>query len=171
MFISLLRSFFFAGIVLLGSLAWAEEPEQNLPVEIEANSLSVDDAKQIQILEGNAILRRGNMEIKAEKIVVKQDKQGYQQGEATSKEGSPVKFKRKSSDSGELIQGEADRMVHHAKTDQTEMFGNAWVKSDTDEVRGDYIKYDGLNEKYFAKGGPQEESGRVTAVIKPDSDQ
>ena len=51
------------------------------------------------------------------------------------------------------------------------MFHRAWVKSGEDQVRGDYIWYDAISEKYLVTAGenrdPKAPPGRVRVVIQP----
>jgi lipopolysaccharide export system protein LptA len=50
-------------------------------------------------------------------------------------------------------------------------FHRAWVRSGEDQVRGDYIWYDGISEKYLVTAGqardPKGPPARVRAVIQP----
>ena len=52
-----------------------------------------------------------------------------------------------------------------------ELFHRAWVKSGEDEVKGDYIWYDGISEKYLVTSGetrnPKAPPARVRAIIQP----
>ena len=51
------------------------------------------------------------------------------------------------------------------------MFHRAWVKSGQDQVKGDYIWYDGISEKYLVTAGkssdPKAPPARVRAIIQP----
>lgn len=52
-----------------------------------------------------------------------------------------------------------------------ELFHRAWVKSGEDQVRGDYIWYDAVSEKYLVTAGETSGQkgppGRVRAIIQP----
>ena len=71
-----------------------------------------------------------------------------------------------------LIDGEAERIEHDAKTEVTRLFNRAYVKSGQDEVRGQYIVIDGQKETYSVTSGPSGtvvpgRDNRVRAVIQP----
>ena len=164
-----------AGAMLAAVPARAEKADRDKPVNIEADRVSVDDVKKVQTFEGNVQLSKGTLVIRAERIVVIQDDDGYQRGVATGTGGVLPRFRQKREGQDEYIEGEGERIEHDAKAEKTEFFNRAWVKSGLDEVRGQFISYDALTEKYFVTSGPngtraQPGSGeRVRAVIQPKS--
>ncbi len=158
---------------LLISSAQAEKADRNKPINLEADRLTVDDARKLHILEGNVQLSQGSLLIRCEKLVVSQDKEGFQKGVATGGTGGLARFRQKREGKDEYIDGEAERIVHDDKAGKTEFFLRAYVKSGNDEVRGQYIAYDGQTENYLVTSGPDGTSptpgqpGRVHAVIQP----
>ena len=164
-----------AGAMLAAVPARAEKADRDKPANIEADRVSVDDVKKVQTFEGNVQLVKGTLIIRAERIVVTQDDDGYQRGVATGTGGVLPRFRQKREGQDEYIEGEGERIEHDAKAEKTEFFNRAWVKSGLDEVRGQFISYDALTEKYFVTSGPngtraQPGSGeRVRAVIQPKS--
>ena len=162
------------GCLLLSAPAvQAEKADRDKPVNIEADRVSVDDVKKQQIFEGNVQLAKGSLVIRAERIVVHQDEDGYQRGVAS---GGLPSFRQKREGIDEYIEGEAERIVHDAGTEKTEFFVRAWVKSGQDEVKGAYISYEAPTEKYLVTntgGGTKSATGeaqaRVRAIIQPKS--
>ena len=164
--------------LLLSSLlvlqaAHAEKADKDKPVNLEADRITVDDAKKMHVFEGNVQLVKGTLVIRAERIVVTQDDDGYQRGVATGTASVPPRFRQKREGLDDYIEGEGERIEHDAKAEKTEFFNRAWVKSGLDEVRGQFISYDARTENYFVTSGPngtraQPGSGeRVRAVIQP----
>ncbi|MCK9388128.1 MAG: lipopolysaccharide transport periplasmic protein LptA [Sulfuritalea sp.] len=162
-----------AGVMLAAAVARAEKADRDKPVNIEADRVSVDDVQKVQTFEGNVQLVKGTLIIRAERIVVTQDDDGYQRGVATGTASVPPRFRQKREGLDDYIEGEGERIEHDAKAEKTEFFNRAWVKSGLDEVRGQFISYDALTEKYFVTSGPNGTralpgSGeRVRAVIQP----
>lgn len=162
-----------AGAMLAATTARAEKADSDKPVNIEADRVSVDDVKQTQVFEGNVQLVKGTLIIRAERIVVTQDEDGYQRGVATGTPSVLPRFRQKREGVDEYIEGEGERIEHDAKAEKTEFFNRAWVKSGLDEVRGQFISYDARSENYFVTSGPngtraKPGSGdRVRAVIQP----
>ena len=163
----------FTLLALVAPLAHAEKADREKPINLEADSISMDDINKVQILEGNVILTQGTMQILTSKLVVTQDIDGFQKGVATGGANGLARFRQKREGRDEYIEGEAERIVHDARSEKTEFFVRGWVKSGQDEVKGHYISYDALTEQYLvtnagetksAKGAPQ---ARVRAIIQP----
>jgi lipopolysaccharide export system protein LptA len=156
------------------SWACAEKGDRDKPINLEADRVSLDDIKKVQIYEGNVILTQGTMQLRAAKLVVTEDADGFQKGVATGGKDGLARFRQKRDGKEEYIEGEAERIVHDGRSGKTEFFVRAWVKSGKDEVKGHYISYDAPTEKYLvtstggetksAKGAAQ---ARVRAIIQP----
>jgi lipopolysaccharide export system protein LptA len=161
------------GLTFASAAVHAEKADQDKPVNIEADRVTVDDIKGIQTFEGNVQLVKGTLIIRAARIVVTQDDDGYQRGVATGTETTLPRFRQKREGIDEYIEGEGERIEHDAKAEKTEFFNRAWVKSGLDEVRGQFISYDAKTENYFVTSGPNGtrakpgSSDRVRAVIQP----
>ena len=54
----------------LSTSAWALSSDKNKPVEVEADSFNLDDAKKVTIYSGNVIITQGSMEIMADKVTI-----------------------------------------------------------------------------------------------------
>ncbi len=159
--------------LLVSGIVHAERADREKPVNLDADKITVDDAKKIHVFEGNVQLTQGTLVIKADKIVVTQDANGYQAGVATGGSDGLARFRQKREGLSEYIDGEAERIEHNAKAEKSELFGHAKMRSGLDEVRGEYISYDGKTENYVVTNGPSgtvaqgARAGRVHAVIQP----
>lgn len=152
--------------------AWAEKADRNKPVNLDADRITVDEAKKTQIFEGNVQLSQGTLVIRTDHMVVSQDGNGYQRGVATGGAGGLARFKQKREGRDDYIEGEAERIEHDARTERSQFFGRAHVKNGRDEVRGPYIAFDSKAETYVvtnrtAGGTPAVRPERVHAVIQP----
>jgi lipopolysaccharide export system protein LptA len=125
------------------------------------------------VFEGNVVLTQGTLVIRTARLVVTQDAEGFQKGVATGGEGGLARFRQKREGIDEYVDGEGERVEYDARNEKAEFFTRAYVKSGMDEVRGHFISYDGLTEKYFVTAAPSGgagqpgKAGRVTAVIQP----
>lgn len=156
--------------LLVAPLAQAEKADMDKPVLLEADRIAVDDAKKLHILEGNVLLQRGTLTIRTTKLVVSQDAEGFQKGVAYGGANGLAHFRQKREGKDEYVEGEAERIEHDAKSEKTELFNRALVRSGLDEVSGQHILYDGRTENYVvtgADGGAPGKPGRVRAVIQP----
>lgn len=159
-------------LVTLALPAQAERADRYKPIHLEGDRLSIDDITKVQILEGNAVLTQGTMQLRTNRLVVTQDADGFQTAVATGGANGLAHFRQKREGVDEFTEGEAERIEHDARSEVTQFFTRAWVRSGLDEVRGAYISHDALNEKYLVttsggttKGGAGQ--ARVRAIIQP----
>ena len=151
--------------------AFAERADRDKPMLLEANRVSIDDAKKVQILEGDVVITKGTMLLKADRIIITEDAYGFQKGTAFSGKSGLARFRQKREGKDEYIDGEAERIEYNTRSEVAELFHRAWVQSGDDQVRGDYIWYDSISEKYLVTAGeprtPNGPAPRVRAVIQP----
>jgi lipopolysaccharide export system protein LptA len=159
--------------LLVAAPAWGEKADRNKPTQIEANRMSADDVKRMTIFEGNVILTKGTIAVRAERIVVRQDPEGFQFVNAT---GAPVRFKQKQDPKegekeGRWMDGEALRVEIDERKQTLELFDNARVNRGGDEVAGAYIFVDQRSDFFQVTAGKGEKEGqapgRVTAKLAP----
>lgn len=150
--------------------AWAEKADREKPVQIEADKMLADDSKKESVFEGNVVVTQGTLQIKGDRVIVRQDSEGFQYGIAY---GKPAAFRQKRDGVDEYIEGFAERLEYDGKKDFLQMFSSARLTKGTDEVRGDYISYNAKNEFFQVVGGGKPAAtagnpdGRVRAVIIP----
>lgn len=151
-------------------LTRAERADRDKPVNLEADRVDLDDAKKEAVFVGTVTLTQGTLTIKADKIIVKQDAEGFQYGIAY---GKPAHFRQKREGFDEYIEGFSERLEYDGKADKVQLFTNARIQRGGDEVRGDYISYNAVTEFYQVIGGGKSAGtsgnpqGRVRAVIQP----
>ena len=148
---------------------YAEAADKDKPIELEADSVIVDDAKKISTYLGNVILTQGTLVIRAAKLVVREDRNGFQHSTST---GNPTTFKQKREGKNEYMSGSGRRIEYDGRMDKVQLYTKAWVKRGEDIVYGDYISYDANAEYAEVIGGKKSESGgpssgRVRAIIQP----
>ena len=157
-------------MLLTGAPALAEKADRSKPVNIEADSVTVDDLHKVSVYLGNVVLVQGTMTLRADKIVVHQDAAGFNSATAY---GNPVSFRQKRDGVDEYIEGFAKRMQYDGKPGTLQLYDDARLKRGADELRGSYISYNANTEFFEVKGGnntatsPAGRKGRVSAVIQP----
>ena len=153
--------------------AWAEAADRDQPIELEADTVTVNDAKKTSTYTGNVILTQGTLVIHADKLVVREDKDGFQHSTST---GNPTTFKQKREGKDEYMEGSAQRIEYDGRMDKVQLYTKAWVKRGEDIVHGDFISYDANAEYAEVIGGVKSSteggnSGRVKAIIQPKNKQ
>ncbi len=160
--------------------AHAEKADRDKPLNIEADNMSYDDLNQKNIFTGHVVATKGTIIIKADRVEVTQDPQGYQYATGTSSGNTLSYFRQKRDGVNEYIEGNAVRIDYDGKNDFTKLTTRAVVRrlagltTVQDEVRGSVITYDGQKDFYTASAGkdvagPGNPSGRVRAMLAPRS--
>lgn len=151
-------------------LSLAERADREKPIQMSSDRAMVDDLNQISTFEGNVQVRQGTLFIEADKIVVTQDKQGANQMTAT---GQLAHFRQKRDGVNEYAEGFGERIVYDSSAETANFYGQARVKREGDDVRGEHIFYNtktgifqvfGSNEQ---KNTAQSKEGQVIIVIQP----
>jgi lipopolysaccharide export system protein LptA len=152
----------------LSGPALAERADRDKPLNIESGSMISDEAKKMATFEGKVVLTQGSLTIRAERIVVQQDRDGFYHGVAT---GNPATFRHKQDGQGDYIDGEALKIEYDNKLNRVEFFNSARLRRDSgDDIRGDYISYDAQTERFAVKSteaSGTDRGGRVRATIMP----
>lgn len=159
----------FAAMWTLASPALAERADRDKPLNIESDSMVADEAKKTATFDGKVVLTQGSLVIRAERIVVHQDSDGFEHGVAT---GNPATFRHKQDGSAGYIDGQAMRIEYDSKADLVEFFNDARLRRDSgDDIRGDFISYDARSERFTVKSGDEvagaNRDSRVRATIMP----
>lgn len=145
----------------------AELADRDKPINLEADTVTVDDVRQESIYIGNVTLSQGTLVIRGDKLIVKQNAGVFEYGIAY---GNPASFRQKREGFDEYIEGYGLRIEYDGTRDFLQLFDQARMKCNQDEVRGNYISYNAKTEFYQVIGGKQAGNGkkeRVHAVILP----
>jgi lipopolysaccharide export system protein LptA len=159
----------------LNTLALAEKADKNKPMDILADKLTHDDIQQLSTYTGNVILTKGTITLKGDKMVIRQDPEGYQYGVVTGKLAS---FRQKREGLDQYIEGYGLEINYNGKTEVVRFTEKANVRrlekeKVMDEIQGKIVIYDSRNENYTVEGGSADSatgtnpSGRVKVTIQP----
>jgi lipopolysaccharide export system protein LptA len=164
-----MKRWLFMSLMIVACSALAEKADRDKPTQIEANRMSSDDVRRLTTFEGNVVLTKGTVAVRADRIVVRQDAEGHQYTTAT---GSPVRFKQRldakeGEKEGRWMDGEALRIEIDDRKQTIELFDNARVNRGGDEVAGNYIFVDQRSDFFSVNAGKGAPQGRVRATIQP----
>jgi lipopolysaccharide export system protein LptA len=168
-------------LVLVSALwvvpVWAEKADRNKPMNIEADTLRHDDAKQVSVFTGNVVLSKGSIVIRGTQLEVRQDAEGNQFGTVTGNAGRPAFFRQKREGVDEFIEGEGDTIVYDGKADSVRFVQNAQLRrlrgtTLADEITGALIVYNNQTELFSVDGQAHRgvdapSTGRVRAMLTP----
>jgi len=142
---------------------WALSSDKEKPVEVEADSFHLDDAKKLTTYSGNVIITQGSMEIMADKVSI------YSVRGATDKviaTGNPVKFKQQPDGQQDLIRGEAQRFKYLVSKNTLVLINKATLWQSGTTFSSDQITYD--SKRSIVKAGDKKSaSKRVKITLQP----
>ncbi|ORU91990.1 MAG: lipopolysaccharide transport periplasmic protein LptA [Cycloclasticus sp. symbiont of Bathymodiolus heckerae] len=142
---------------------WALSSDKSKPVEVEADSFNLDDAKKVTVYSGNVIITQGSMEIMADKVTI------YGARGTTDKViavGKPVKFKQQPDGKQGIIRGEAKRFEYLVTKDTLVLLDKATLWQSGNTFSSDRIVYD--SKRSIVKAGDKKSgSKRVKITLEP----
>lgn len=155
--------------------AGAEKGDRDKPINFSADSSDVNYQTKIGTLVGNVIVTQGTMTIHADKIIIRQNPDNSM---SVTAYGNPVSFRQKRDGVDEYFDGFAQRAEYDGTRELLELFDRALLRRGADEIRSNYISYNGSTELFKAEGRvaspstPAEGSpgSRVRGVFQPKSE-
>jgi len=168
----------FAGLAALSAVpVQAEKSDRFKPLNVEADLPGkIDLLNQHVVFNGNVVVTKGTMTIRASRIEVRESPDGYHTAVAFGSPSQHATFRQKRDAPDEYIAGDAERLEYDGKSDVIRFVNNASVRrlrgSETaDEISGNLVTYDSGTEVFNVTGGApataSNPGGRVRAVLTP----
>jgi lipopolysaccharide export system protein LptA len=132
----------------------AEKADQDKPVILEAEKVSVNDVQQVYELDGQVLLTKGSILITGEKGNIKVDPEGYEYFDVQGNPESTASFRqRREGPANEFMQGRGQTVTYNAKTELLTLTGDASLKrllnmQMLDQLQGWKIDYDDVQQRY-----------------------
>jgi lipopolysaccharide export system protein LptA len=173
-------AFFIAcALAFMPAAASAEKADRDKPVTIEADKLLHDELKQISVFSGRAVLSKGSMVLRGDRIELRQDPDGYQFGVILPEDKKRAFFRQKREGVDEYIEGEALRIDYDGRADRIVLSEQAEIRRYRgatlgDQMSGKHIVYDNLSDVFTIdgqRGSDKTKSNdtRVRATLAPRS--
>jgi lipopolysaccharide export system protein LptA len=134
--------------------AHAEKADQDKPVVLEAEKVSVNDVQQVYELDGQVLLTKGSILITGDKGNIKVDPEGYEYVDIQGNPESTASFRqRREGPANEFMQGRGQTVTYNAKTELLTLTGDANLKrlhnmQMLDQLNGWKIDYDDVLQRY-----------------------
>lgn len=166
-------------LALLGpaaSPAGAEKADRSKPMTLESDQpCTVSLLKQTSLCSGNVVISQGTMQIRADRLELRETPEGYQMAQAQGSAARPASFRQKRDGADEFVEGLAQRIDYDGRAGTLRFEGAAVVRrlrgsTVADEIQGALIVWDSLAESFNVQGGDKTAAnpgGRVRAVITP----
>lgn len=156
--------------------AWADKADRSKPMTLESDlPCTVSLLQQTSVCSGNVVISQGTLQIRADRLELRETPQGYQMALALGTAAKPASYRQKRDGSDEFVEGQARRIDYDSKAGTLRFEGAAVVRrlrgtTVADEIQGAVILWDSTAESFNVQGGAKTDanpSGRVRAVITP----
>jgi lipopolysaccharide export system protein LptA len=151
-------------LLLLPHLAFALNTDKNQPIQLEADSVDIDEATGVSIYQGNVIVTQGSLKLWADKMWIYR-KNGITERIVTK--GDPTHF-RQLEDSGEETKGRAKKAEFFVQKDEIHLIDEAVLEQKQDIFRSDRIIY--LRSQSLVKAGASAQ-GKQRVHVTIESEQ
>jgi lipopolysaccharide export system protein LptA len=141
----------------------ALESDKEQPLQLEADSLSIDEGAGVVLYEGSVEITQGSLKIWADRLWVHR-RQGIT--EKIVGEGSPVRFRQLIEEGGEEARGEARRVEISMERDELLLIDDALLEQGNNRFRSDRIIYN-RGKAMVRAGASAQGKQRVQVVIEP----
>jgi len=162
--------------VFIMPLVHAEKADQDKPLILEAEKVSVNDVQQTYELNGQILLIKGTIVVTGEQGNIKVDPEGYEYVDMKGTPEEVASFRQKrEGPADEFIQGRASDVSYNAKTELLTLTGDASLKrllnmQMLDQLRGWKIEYDDIKQYYRVSPPPDakaEDLPLARAILSP----
>ena len=132
------------------SFALTEDAQQ--PIEIEAESVMVDETAGFNEFIGDAEVRQGSLVMTAEIIQVQTNADGVETMIAKGTPDQPAKYIQSQENQARLIEATATLITYDVNDGMIFLVGDAYLVQGFDSFSGDSLTYDINNDKVLVKG-------------------
>jgi lipopolysaccharide export system protein LptA len=157
--------------------ASAEKADRTRPMTLESDKpCTVSLLKQTSTCSGNVVISQGTLQIRADRLELRETPEGYQMALAIGVAGKPATYRQKRDGAAdEFVEGQAQRIDYDSRAGTLRFEGAAVVRrlrgsTVADEIQGQQITWDSTAESFSVQGGAATAAnpgGRVRAVITP----
>jgi len=151
--------------IFFTSFAFALSEDVKQPIEIEAESVIVDEISGFNEFTGDAEVRQGSLLMTAELIQVQTNSEGVETMKATGTVDKPAKYIQSQESQSRFIEATAILITYDVNKGMIFLVGNAYLIQGFDSFSGETLTYDINNDKVIVKGS---EDGTKRVKFKID---
>ncbi|AGA91469.1 lipopolysaccharide transport periplasmic protein LptA [Thioflavicoccus mobilis 8321] len=140
--------------------------DQDEPIQIEADSVELDEQESTSLYVGNVIVVQGQMSIAADRVLVHH--RPDRRPEHITAWGQPVRYRQQPTGDAKENRARALRMEYDVTKEQITLIDQAELLQGNDRFSSDRIVYDRAHAQVKA-GASAKGSGRVKITIVPEA--
>ena len=138
--------------VFVTSLVFALPEDSKQPIEIDAQSVVVDEITGFNEFSGDAEVRQGSLLLLAELIQVQTDNEGVVSVVAKGSLEKLAKYTQSQENQSRFIEATATLITYDVDESMIFLVGNAHLVQGFDSFSGDTLDYDINNDKVIVRG-------------------
>lgn len=151
-----------SGLILANVQAFALISDNQQPIHVDATQQAVDMATNTVTLNGDVVIKRGSIDIRADKVVIIRSNGKYRK-EVIEGYGNPVTFYQLQDD-GKPVRGYSQKVRYEIANNLVILTGNAYLEQLGSTVKSNHITY--LIKKQQIEAFSDKDK-RVTTVLLP----
>lgn len=158
------KLFLLSLLLLFPFNGYALSEDSNKPINIKADSVTINEKTGISIYTGNVVFTQGSLVLNGSKIVIHQP-----DGSITKilVNGNPARFQQEQDDSPDIVHAKAEKMKYVTKDERVYLSKNASVWQGDNLLKGNEIEYNTRNSTVTAQKSSNN-TNRVHVVIEPE---
>ena len=162
---ALARYLLWCGLVLIGNPAYAAPDDRKQPIQLVADSVSMDEGQRTSVYRGQVELRQGSLWVRADQVRVQHDKNN--KPIKLIAVGSPARFQQGTADA--IVKASAKRAEYVVRSAQLTLSGDATLIQAGDTIESDRIVYN-RQQNILKAGNAADGKQRVQIMLQaPDS--
>ena len=138
--------------LFLSTYTFALTEDAQQPIEIEAESVMVDETSGFNEFIGNAEVKQGSLVLTAEIIQVQTNADGVETMIAKGTLDQPAKYIQSQENQARFIEATATLITYDVNEGMIFLVGDAYLVQGFDSFSGDSLTYDINNDKVLVKG-------------------
>lgn len=138
--------------IFLSTLAFGLAEDSQQPIEVEADSVIVDESSGFNEFIGNAEVKQGSLRMTADLIQVQTNSEGVETMLAKGTIENPAKYTQSQESQPRFIEATANLITYDVNKGVIFLDGNANLIQGFDSFSGDKLNYDIENDKVTVLG-------------------
>ena len=139
-------------MAFVASLVFALPEDTNQPIEIEAQSVVVDETTGFNEFSGGVEVRQGSLFLSAEFIQVQTENEEVVSMLAKGSREKPAKYIQSQENQARFVEATATQITYDVDKGMVFLVGNARLVQGFDSFSGETLNYDINNDKVVVKG-------------------
>ena len=159
-----IQAFCFSCLLGWASSALALSSDAEQPIEVNADTVSIDESKDLSVYTGNVIITQGSLRITGEVMTIHGITSEVDKIIVT---GKPVKFRQRPDGKKQDIRGEGLELHYFATTEKIYLLNKAKLWQQGNTIRSQKIVYDTKKAMMTAGTKKGKRKGRVVTTFTP----